>query len=278
HFEGWPYPRFYRPFEPLNPPKKLEGKINWKTYPLSKDEIKTKYEALKAHKTQFVSNSKYLLSFIKMNELFGGYDMLLANECCSTRQIEEGCIRSIVPVGEISEDEHSEDEQSVYHAIKETSICLVNDILTLSINLSSVNGKKLDIGRKMECKDIDGGRTIREGVLPLKQKSFFPPIHGCGASFHIFSYRNDRPFETMPKVQITVHRNYYSIFGLAEIPEPVEVVREASKLTVNVPLRLLKNPHKILINVRKFIGTVTLQLCFLSRRCFWIPWRIIGIE
>ncbi|MFX0095046.1 MAG: PIG-L deacetylase family protein [Candidatus Hodarchaeota archaeon] len=290
HFDKWPYPRHHFSQEPLNPPKFLEDKIKWIKSSLTDDEIEIKFQALQAHKTQIEANRKYLLSFLKKNELFGDYEPLTLDNLSSTPQIGAGFISSIIPIHEFTED-----EKSVYLGITEHSIALDNNNLVVAVNLSKVMAKQDDgLGEKilstLFSERTEGGimnyiiprkvvdavynaiddflPTIKEGVLPVTIPSFMPK--NVGVAFFIFGYKYDRPFEEMPKIWIRVGRKGYTIYDLTEeVPEPIEVVRKSPNLKVTVPLKILERPDKILVNVRNYLGVFTLD---------WLPWFIIEMK
>ena len=71
HYSNWPEPQGYYPTESLEPPPHLEDQIAWETHVLTSNDLKL--EALKKHKSQYSSNTKYLLSFVRANELFGNF-------------------------------------------------------------------------------------------------------------------------------------------------------------------------------------------------------------
>lgn len=71
HYSSWPTPRGYYPAEFLEPPSHLEDQIVWESDVLSPDNLKL--QALKKHKTQYSSNTNYLLSFVRANELYGDF-------------------------------------------------------------------------------------------------------------------------------------------------------------------------------------------------------------
>ncbi|MFX1534260.1 MAG: PIG-L deacetylase family protein [Promethearchaeota archaeon] len=291
HFDKWPYPRSYQPVDPLDPPKKLEQVLRWVKHQLTNEEIKTKYTALNAHKTQVSSNRKYLDSFIKTNELFGDYAIISAKDITPYTQIGSGVISTFIPFEELSE-KLSEEELSEYLGIKDESISLENNTFSVSITLSGfvpTKGRVLTekIKRRVDkVRDVvdvvvpdviadDVYETIdtllpitKEGALPATVTSILPK--SVGVAFYIFGYRYDRPFAEMPKLWVRVGRKGYTFFDLdKQMSQPIEVIREGSKLKVKIPLKLLENPHMLLINVKNYLGIYTLD---------WVPWRIVRVE
>ncbi|MFX1534914.1 MAG: PIG-L deacetylase family protein, partial [Promethearchaeota archaeon] len=203
HFDKWPYPRAYQPLESLDPPKSIEKKMNWIKLPLTNEEVKRKYEALKAHKTQFATNKKYLDSFIKTNELFGDYTIIPANEIVTTSRIDQGAISSTIPTEELLLNE----EGAMYVGIVDQSIKLENDNFIVSVTLSGFlpRREEKEKPRRDEVPKKQGFMhkafsrliyrniedilpTIKEGVLPITIASALPK-RNMGLSFYLFGYR-----------------------------------------------------------------------------------------
>ena len=72
HANGWPTPVGYFPDESLNLPKFLTEQPKWhvETVRLSQNEIAKKFLAIRAHKSQYLSKPKFMLSFVRKNEIF----------------------------------------------------------------------------------------------------------------------------------------------------------------------------------------------------------------
>jgi LmbE family N-acetylglucosaminyl deacetylase len=66
---GWPTPRGLHPQLPLEPPPRHRD-MDWETVPLTDAERGLKLSALRAHHTQVEIMSRYLLAFVRVNELF----------------------------------------------------------------------------------------------------------------------------------------------------------------------------------------------------------------
>ena len=73
HYKKWPAPRGYCKDKSLKSPAAMEQQIPWQVHYLKSEEIELNHEALKAHRSQYISNTKYILSFIRNNELFGDF-------------------------------------------------------------------------------------------------------------------------------------------------------------------------------------------------------------
>ena len=71
HYRGFPYPKGYYPKGALLPPKDMEKyNTKWRSYDIEDVEMKKK-EAIMKYKTQLVLLKRLLLSFVRINELWG---------------------------------------------------------------------------------------------------------------------------------------------------------------------------------------------------------------
>ncbi|HWQ91960.1 MAG TPA: PIG-L family deacetylase, partial [Clostridia bacterium] len=71
HRAGWPLPHGFHPEQPLTAPGDLDEVREWTRVPLPAAGVALKRKALEAHKTQFEYSAEALLSFARVNELFG---------------------------------------------------------------------------------------------------------------------------------------------------------------------------------------------------------------
>ncbi|MFX0091714.1 MAG: hypothetical protein ACFFBD_08115, partial [Candidatus Hodarchaeota archaeon] len=264
HFDKWPYPRTYQPLEYLKAPSKLQTQIRWNELPLQVEEMKLKYEALNAHKTQINSNRKYLLSFMKMNELFGDYEQIRPSDRGTS--LGKGAISASIPQEELVATD------SPYVGLQDQTISLKNGIFGVAIQLSRFLPKREKIAQDQKgviSKQIESYLPVsKEGSLSPTVASILPK--NVGVSCYVFGYRYDQAFEHMPKFWIRIGRKGYTVFDLAEqVARPIEVNRVGAQLKVQVPLDLLNHPDYLLVNVKNYIGLQTLD---------WVPWRIIKLK
>lgn len=72
HYPKWPQPRRYEPGMRLEIPDILidGNSSNWMAINLSDEEIQKKFEALSEYKSQLSYSKKFLLSFVRQNEVF----------------------------------------------------------------------------------------------------------------------------------------------------------------------------------------------------------------
>ncbi|KJJ84299.1 LmbE family protein [Candidatus Omnitrophus magneticus] len=80
HYKNWPRYEGFSIDKKLVPPPILKNRLLWTENDLSLDESRIKYRALKKHKSQYKTNKKYLMSFIRSNELFGEPSALVEKE------------------------------------------------------------------------------------------------------------------------------------------------------------------------------------------------------
>jgi hypothetical protein len=89
-------------------------------------------------------------------------------------------------------------------------------------------------------------------------------------SLSVFGYRPDRPFETMPKVQVRSgavgHRIYDD--GTEMRSSDIRVARHPKQIETRIPLRALDHPDRILTDARTYLEDVPLD---------WISWRTLRV-
>lgn len=219
HAPRWPDPRGSAPTLSLTPPAGLADLTTWWTLPLSPAEVSRKLSALEAHRTQFDSNSRYLASFIRANELFGDYPPVALPGAEAELNLETAEPRTLGPE-ELSAAEQAKFVGAEWHRIRREG----NDlILTLALS-----------------------RPLAEGV---------------GLSVDLFGYRSDRAFVSLPKIHIKVGELSQGVYDQSRrVPYTrVQVKRDAHHIELRVPLALLGDPDRALINVRTYLGDVPLD-------------------
>ena len=77
HVAGWPVPRGYYPQQLQSLPPSLEKSgMSWVEQPLDPDEITKKYDAVMKYPTQVKYAPRYLVSFVRRDELFEKFESL----------------------------------------------------------------------------------------------------------------------------------------------------------------------------------------------------------
>lgn len=231
HYKKWPLPKEYLPDKLLKPPQLFKQTIIWQNNNLNNEEVKLKYNAIKKHKSQYNSNAKYLLSFIRTNELFGDFPVITLKPnsagafLTSERKID---------LTEFPEQLNAQ-ERTSFVGLEERFVRLEDNDLIFSITLS---------------------RPVAEAV---------------GVSVYIFGYRQDRPFQEMPKLHIRFGAIEHQVLDQNNILPigVIKVERNLKEIKIWIPLDLLGNPQRILTSADTYLGTVPLD---------WISWRILEIS
>ncbi len=222
HYLGWPASKGFKPDRPLDPPESLKKIISWKSFRLTPQEFDIKKAALQAHKSQFMSTPKYLLSFIRNNEIFGDFPLvrLHANEDSSVFKVH----RKDLAVAELPEDLSSQEKTS-FIGVEWKFVRWQGEDLVISVELS-----------KPLAQDVE-------------------------AFIYIFGYNHNTSFEKMPKISVRLGDNSYTVYDQARRIEQasIRVKRTSNEVTIAVPLKLLNHPDKILTSARTYLGNVPLD-------------------
>jgi LmbE family N-acetylglucosaminyl deacetylase len=231
HYKKWPSPKGYLPDKLLEPPQIFKQNITWQNNNLNNEEVKLKYNAIKKHKSQYNSNAKYLLSFIRTNELFGDFPII------TLKPNSAGAFLTSERKTDLAElpEQLNAQERTSFVGLEKRFIRLEDNNLIFSINLS---------------------RPIAEEV---------------GVSVYIFGYRQDRPFQEMPKLHIKFGAFEHQVLDQNNIlPKGlIKVERNSKEINIWIPLSLLGNPQRILTSADTYLGTVPLD---------WVSWRILEIS
>jgi len=222
HYLTWPKPKGFHPEKDLTPPEALEDQEIWKQYHLSAQQIKNKKKALEAHKTQYFSSPKYLLSFVRFNELFGDFPpiKLPLNENVSIISGQ----KKFMTTTELPE-ELNDRERSSFVGVDWKSLRWEHDNLVVTIGLS-----------KPLAQDVE-------------------------ASIYFFGYNNQTPFGHMPKINVRLGVLSYSVYDQNKRleQEVLKVARTPNDVTITVPLKLLGFPQKILTSAKTSLGNFPLD-------------------
>lgn len=221
HYKQWPLPRGYHPDKSLYPPELFKHEIQWQVHSLQPEEIDRKHSAIKKHWSQYHSSAKYLLSFIRSNEIFGDFPVVtLKDKSYSVLLVSSrGESLNEMPEGLLDE------ERASFVGVESDSAYLENDNIVFSVQLSRPLGKTV------------------------------------GISVFVFGYRKDRVFAKMPKIHIRFGAIEHKIFDQdTRLPqETIKVTRKPREITVRIPIAVLDNPQRILTSVRTYTGSVPLD-------------------
>ncbi len=221
HYHRWPRPKGLKADRPLAPSDALDESISWSYVAASDEERDAKILALKSHSSQYRYSSKFLLSFVRLNELFGDLEEVVLSQprVAAELDADEEDWFSFIP------QYLDSDERAAYVGIESESVFIENGGLVITLELS----------RRI-------GRRAR-------------------ASAYVFGYRRDTPFNEMPKLHVKLGPLKRSVYDqTALLPaETVSVKRDGRKVTIAVPLEALGMPEKVLTNVWTYIGELPLD-------------------
>jgi len=232
HFKKWPTPKGYRPANTLFPPQFPLGPVFWRTYPLNNEDIVQKKQALMDHKTQFKYSAPFLLSFVRKNELFGDFQTLVLSEKeFSSNVWREG--ENLELWKEIP-DELIDAERSLFVGLGWDFIKLEDGHLILSLHFSK------------------------------------PLTETVEASLYVFGYRHDRNFSHMPKLRIRLTEFGYNVYDQDHklSQGAVTLTRKPKQVVIQIPLKLLGDPQRILTSARTYFGEIPFG---------WTPWRTLAV-
>jgi len=222
HYLTWPKPKGFHPEIDLMPPEALAGQGIWKQYHLSALQMVNKKKALQAHKTQYFSSPRYLLSFVKFNEIFGDFPpvRLHLNQNVS---IFLGQKKSLTTT-ELPE-ELNDQERSAFVGVDWKALRWEAENLIVTIGLS-----------KPLAQDVE-------------------------ASIYFFGYSNKTPFGQMPKINVRLGVLSYSVYDQNKRLDQgvVQVNRSPNEITIKIPLSFLGYPQKILTSARTSLGNFPLD-------------------
>ena len=222
HYLTWPKPKGFHPETDIMPPDALANDEVWQQSYLTPAQFEIKRKALEAHKTQFFSSPKYLMSFIKHNELFGDIPPLKLhlNENIALVSGQN----KLVTTAELP-DELSDRERSAFVGVDWKSLRLDRDNLIVTIGLS-----------KPLAQDVE-------------------------ASIYFFGYNKNIPFGKMPKINVRLGVLSYSVYDQNKRleQEVLQVKRSTNEVTITVPLKSLGYPQKILTSAKTSLGNLPLD-------------------
>jgi hypothetical protein len=181
-----------------------------------------KKKALEAHKSQYFSSPRYLLSFVKFNELFGDIPPLnlRLNENISIILGQ----KKLMTTMELPE-ELNDRERSAFVGVDWKSLRWEPENLIVTIGLS-----------KPLAQDVE-------------------------ASIYFFGYSSKTPFGQMPKINVRLGVLSYSVYDQNKRldQEVVQVNRTTNDITIKVPLKSLGYPQRILSSARTSLGNFPLD-------------------
>lgn len=221
HAARWPAPRGFEPTKPLEPPARFRDQIAWQVYRLDPAALERKRQALQAHQTQYRASARYLLSFVRPEELFGDFPAIRLHAAAPPVVLPAG---SALGAGAMHE-ELTDSERAHFVGIETRHMWLEEDHVVLSVAYS---------------------RPLAETV---------------GLSVFVFGYRKDRPFAQMPKLHLKMGAVFQTVLDQDRplSNAGIEIVRQPTKVTLRIPLSTLGYPERFLTSARTYLGDLPLD-------------------
>jgi LmbE family N-acetylglucosaminyl deacetylase len=231
HHAGWPQPAGYDPTAALAPPPALANAPGWLEMPLPARAVAAKLAALEKHRSQYTSDGVFLRQLVRANELFGDLPTVtLAPEGTAVLAVPgDGMLPPAVPA-----------------------------------DLTRIEEKLLAELREVALR--------REGGELVVTAAFSRPFQReTRLSLALFGYRPDRPFGAMPKLRVRLDAQSQAVYDQARQlpPASVTVARESTTAVVRIPLDLLGDPERLLVDARSWAGPVPLDRT---------PWRAVALR
>lgn len=175
HYPGWPGGRGLRPWSRLAPPPDLE-EVSWQSFPLWIEEIDDKLSALRRHATQYRTGRSFLRRFVRANELFGDFPLLVLPTGASRELAHEG---EPTPIPEWLDEE----ERRSYVVPRHAELRRVEGALEVEVELNRPLGRQvLQVGLFGFRPDVDFAampklrvRVAARGHAVYDQATRLPP-------------------------------------------------------------------------------------------------------
>ena len=215
HFGDWPHPVHYHPELGLAPPTLLLDDGNWMSLPLLPAQIEAKYQAILTNETQTTTRQYYLVSFARTNEIFA----TLAPDHVP-----------IMPAGP---------EPDWRKTVRAKMLTIVPEDVRLRTDPPSIAPAPKQIPLEAIDFALQNGDLL--AIVGLKNRLG----KHTGVHLTLFPYQRGVPFETMPKVEISIppfFAYHVLVNGFIVRDAGVTVTSVSNRLIVRVPLRLLGGP------------------------------------
>ena len=219
HYGRWPQPRAYQPADPLEPPEAFRREILWGTHALTPAQVERKLTAIQAHRTQYAYSEKYLLSFIRPNELFGDFPAVWLRRGVAGVPLGRGAAEANAP------EELTDVERAAFVGLETRSAELEGDTLVLKLGFSRPLGEAVEASIY-----AFGYRADR----PFGQ---MPKLHVKVNALHTAVYDQERLL----------------------VDSAIRTTRHPKQFTVSIPLAALGQPQRILTSARTYLEDLPLD-------------------
>jgi LmbE family N-acetylglucosaminyl deacetylase len=213
HYGIWPRPYHYHPEVQLEPPHALLDNGDWMTLPLTPAQTQRKYEAILRNRTQLTDSQYSLVAFARANELFATITpdtvpRVPADEPLDWRR----AVRNKTIPGAYYDlpsklaGNHSGTSAPVALALEHTAFLRQDDDLIAQIELKNRLGKR------------------------------------TGVHLFIFGYKRGRPFESLPKMHLSIGPLGAVSASLDDQrirPGDIKITSVANRFFVRIPMQLL---------------------------------------
>lgn len=219
HWPKWPSPRGYHPGQSLRPPETPVQDSQWCGYALAPDAIQHKRTAVEAHRTQYGYAARYLLSFVRNNEIFGRVPSLnLSGKGGERLSLDSDGAHE-------TQEELTEEERARFVGIEERGAVVRDGKIDFLLRLS----------RPLE--DVTSLSLYVFGYRHDRPFGSMPKIHVKAGPLRDEVFDQDR----------------------AVAGTEIVVTRGTRDLSVVVPLAALGSPEKILTSARTYMGELPLD-------------------
>jgi LmbE family N-acetylglucosaminyl deacetylase len=222
HCVGWPLPRHYHPELGLKAPEKILSALpEWLEFPLSKEQLNKKHDAILLHKSQTRSSAFYLLAFARKNELFSDY-----------------------PEVELKKEDTFGGAPLKFSGFSE----MYNGIADESDTADDI--RKKDEGR------VGFAKSGKSFFVRIEEEKGFS--RKFSFALYLFGYSKKTPFANMPKIRILAKNKRFSVFNGRIIADQAEFLlrREEKAITLKVPLDALGDPDFIFASLKAYGGSL----------------------
>jgi len=221
HCKDWPSPSGYYPSREMAIPQFFQREIKWFGHSLSRQSVENKYAAIRAHRSQYDSGKRNLLSFVRSNEIFGDFPVVKLEPASA----EYDLTQHVSGDDGSGPEELTAEEKAAFVGIEKRFVRRNKDRLIIRIELS---------------------RPLAKTV---------------GISMHIFGYRKDKDFRDMPKLHIRLGMLWIRVVcqGVKLRKSDLQIRKGGKAITVSVSLNALGNPRRIFTSANTYLGNIPLD-------------------
>jgi len=212
HFGDWPRPVHYHPELGLSPPTLLLDNGDWMTLPLLPAQTETKYQAILTNETQTTTRQFYLVAFARTNELFA----TIAPDRVP-----------YMPAGP---------EPDWRKAVRAKMLTIVPEDVRPRTDPPTIPPSP----KMIPMETIDFARQNGDLIVIVSLKNRLGKH--TGVHLTLFPYQRSVPFETMPKVEISIPPffDYHVLVnGFIVRDTGVAVTSISNRFVIRVPMRVL---------------------------------------